>query len=83
MMKSSRRGLFGLGAMMAFMGASRAAEAPAEKLAFSLPPVTLPIAGSDQRFPVRRIYCIGRNYAEHALESGSDPKSEPPFWILA
>jgi 2-keto-4-pentenoate hydratase/2-oxohepta-3-ene-1,7-dioic acid hydratase in catechol pathway len=81
MMKSSRRGLFGLGAILAFIGSSRAAEAPAEKLAFILPQTTLPIAGSDQRFPVRRIYCIGRNYAEHAIESGSDPKSEPPFFF--
>ncbi|GGH19517.1 fumarylacetoacetase [Alsobacter metallidurans] len=48
----------------------------------SPPPVpTLPVAGSDQQFPVRRIYCIGRNYAEHAIEMGHDPNKEPPFFF--
>jgi fumarylpyruvate hydrolase len=41
----------------------------------------LPIAGSDQLFPVHRIYCVGRNYAEHAREMGSDPDREPPFFF--
>lgn len=41
----------------------------------------IPIAGSDQLFPVRRIYCIGRNYAAHAREMGSDPTREPPFFF--
>jgi 2-keto-4-pentenoate hydratase/2-oxohepta-3-ene-1,7-dioic acid hydratase in catechol pathway len=41
----------------------------------------LPIAGSDELFPVRRIYCIGRNYAAHAREMGSDPTREPPFFF--
>jgi len=47
------------------------------------PPVqaSLPIAGTGQRFPVRRIYCVGRNYADHALEMGSDPREEPPFFF--
>jgi 2-keto-4-pentenoate hydratase/2-oxohepta-3-ene-1,7-dioic acid hydratase in catechol pathway len=35
--------------------------------------MTIPVAGSDVAFPVRRIYCIGRNYAAHAREMGSDP----------
>jgi fumarylpyruvate hydrolase len=49
---------------------------------FSPPPVTsLGIVGSDGRFPVRRIYCIGRNYAEHAIEMGHDPNKEPPFFF--
>ncbi len=39
------------------------------------------IAGSDDRFPVRRIYCVGRNYAAHAREMGSDPTREPPFFF--
>ena len=43
--------------------------------------VFIPIAGSDQEFPVRRIYCIGRNYAAHAREMGSDPTREPPFFF--
>ena len=39
------------------------------------------IAGSNQLFPVRRVYCIGRNYAEHAVEMGHDPKTSPPFFF--
>ncbi|SHH32765.1 fumarylacetoacetate hydrolase family protein [Marivita hallyeonensis] len=42
---------------------------------------TLPIQGSDQLFPVRRIYCIGRNFAAHAVEMGHDPDREPPFFF--
>lgn len=45
------------------------------------PTVSLPIAGSDARFPVRRIYCVGRNYADHAIEMGHDPTKEPPFFF--
>jgi fumarylpyruvate hydrolase len=40
------------------------------------------IAGSAQRFPVHRIYCVGRNYAAHAREMGGDPRSEPPFFFM-
>lgn len=43
--------------------------------------VELPIAGSPLRFPVRRVYCIGRNYADHAREMGHDPDREPPFFF--
>ena len=42
---------------------------------------TLPVAGSDARFPVRRVYCIGRNYAAHTIEMGGDPDREPPFFF--
>jgi fumarylpyruvate hydrolase len=42
---------------------------------------TIDIAQSTARFPVRRIFCVGRNYAEHAREMGSDPSSEPPFFF--
>lgn len=42
---------------------------------------TLPIQGTDSRFPVRRVYCIGRNYAAHAVEMGHDPDKEPPFFF--
>ena len=42
---------------------------------------TVPIAGSRGRFPVRRVYCIGRNYAAHAIEMGHDPDREPPFFF--
>ena len=45
------------------------------------PPVTARIADSDVRFPVRRIYCVGRNYAAHAREMGYDPDREPPFFF--
>lgn len=45
------------------------------------PRPTLAISGSDQVFPVRRIYCIGRNYAAHAREMGADPTCEPPFFF--
>lgn len=43
--------------------------------------VTVPVAGSDAVFPVRRIYCIGRNFAAHAVEMGHDPDREPPFFF--
>jgi fumarylpyruvate hydrolase len=47
--------------------------------AWDLPSV--PVAGSDLRFPVRHIYCVGRNYAEHAKEMGGDALREPPFFF--
>lgn len=43
--------------------------------------VTLPVAGTAARFPVRRVYCIGRNYAAHTVEMGGDPNREPPFFF--
>ena len=43
--------------------------------------VGLPVVGSDALFPVRRVYCIGRNYAAHAIEMGHDPDREPPFFF--
>ncbi len=45
------------------------------------PQAALPVAGSAQLFPVHRIYCIGRNYAEHTREMGHDPDREPPFFF--
>ena len=42
---------------------------------------TLPVRGTDATFPVRRVYCVGRNYAEHAVEMGHDPNKEPPFFF--
>jgi len=42
---------------------------------------TLPVRGTDKLFPVHRIYCIGRNYAAHAVEMGHDPDKEPPFFF--
>lgn len=50
--------------------------------AFLPPEVTsLAIAGSDLRFPVRHVYCVGRNYAAHTREMGKDPDREPPFFF--
>ncbi|MEC8630528.1 MAG: fumarylacetoacetate hydrolase family protein [Pseudomonadota bacterium] len=43
---------------------------------------TVAVADSDDRIPVRRIFCIGRNYAAHAREMGRDPDREPPFFFL-
>ena len=43
---------------------------------------TLPVAGRDERFPVNRVFCVGRNYAAHAREMGKDPDREPPFFFM-
>jgi fumarylpyruvate hydrolase len=45
------------------------------------PVISLPVRGSHRRFPVHRIYCVGRNYAAHAIEMGHDPHREPPFFF--
>ncbi len=45
------------------------------------PAVGLPVEGESGLFPVRRVYCVGRNYAEHAREMGHDPNREPPFFF--
>jgi fumarylpyruvate hydrolase len=51
------------------------------KTPFAVAQTTIPIVGSADVFLVRRIYCIGRNYAAHAREMGSDPTREPPFFF--
>jgi 2-keto-4-pentenoate hydratase/2-oxohepta-3-ene-1,7-dioic acid hydratase in catechol pathway len=51
------------------------------KTVFDVPQAVIPVQGSEELFPVRRIYCIGRNYAAHAREMGSDPTREPPFFF--
>lgn len=52
------------------------------RYAIPAPAVTsLSIEGSGERFPVRRVYCIGRNYAAHTIEMGGDPNREPPFFF--
>lgn len=52
---------------------------------FTIPePVVLPIDGldgTDNTFPVRRVYCVGRNYADHVVEMGGDPDREAPFFF--
>lgn len=45
------------------------------------PMVAVPVKGSSKSFPVRRVYCIGRNYAAHAIEMGHDPDREDPFFF--
>ena len=45
------------------------------------PSVAVPVAGTADSFPVRRVYCVGRNYAAHAREMGFDPDREPPFFF--
>ena len=53
------------------------------QLAVEAPPlVTLAVAGRAERFPVNRIWCVGRNYAAHAREMGKDPDREPPFFFM-
>lgn len=46
------------------------------------PRPSVAVAGSPARFPVGRIYCVGRNYADHAREMGGDPDREPPFFFM-
>lgn len=51
---------------------------------FAVPPrpqTVIPVQGQDAVFPVNRIYCVGRNYAAHAVEMGHDPDREPPFFF--
>ncbi len=58
--------------------------APLDHAAYVITPPgipTLPVEGSDKLFPIHRIYCVGRNYAEHAIEMGHDPNKEPPFFF--
>ena len=79
---TSRREFFVAAAATAGAAASTPALAQGgAKPAFDVPAVTIPIVGSSDVFPVRRIYCIGRNYAAHAIERGSDPNREPPFFF--
>ena len=58
--------------------------APIENAAYVIAPAGIPtlgIEGSQQLFPIHRIYCVGRNYADHAIEMGHDPNKEPPFFF--
>ena len=62
--------------------ASAATVAGVGGLVIPAPPApSLPVAGAAQRFPVRRVYCVGRNYAAHAIEMGHDPDREDPFFF--
>jgi len=67
----------------------RATEIPAlfsfcKIMSYIIPPPALtivPVKGSGDTFPVRRVFCVGRNYAAHAIEMGFDPNREPPFFF--
>ena len=87
-MESSRRKLVKVSAAatvaaagLAAPQASSPALAQGAKPAFDVAPTYIPVVGTEEVFPVRRIYCIGRNYAAHAREMGSDPTREPPFFF--
>jgi 2-keto-4-pentenoate hydratase/2-oxohepta-3-ene-1,7-dioic acid hydratase in catechol pathway len=81
----SKRNLLQSGSLMgagALLGcATPGISQNAVKTPFAVPAVYVPIVGSDEKFPVRLIYCIGRNYAAHSREMGSDPPREPPFFF--
>ncbi|SDS16476.1 fumarylacetoacetate hydrolase family protein [Bradyrhizobium canariense] len=79
-----RRTILATGALALAGTAVQSGRAEAQagpKPIFTVRSTTIPIAGESDVFPVRRIYCIGRNYAAHALERGSDPTREPPFFF--
>lgn len=53
------------------------------KLAIEAPPLhTLTVVGREEKFPVNRVFCVGRNYAAHAREMGKDPERDPPFFFM-
>ena len=85
MKTASRRDLLaaaaGATAAVAIADTGPAAAQAGPKPIFVVPATTIPILGETDVFPVRRIYCIGRNYAAHAIERGSDPNREPPFYF--
>ena len=87
MARNNRRELLKTGLAMsagavagcALPGAAQKDAAP--KTVLNVAPTYIAIAGTSDVFPVRRIYCIGRNYAAHSREMGSDPTREPPFFF--
>jgi fumarylpyruvate hydrolase len=79
-----RRTILASGALALAGAATQSDPAAAQvgpKPIFAVPATTIPIVGETDVFQVRRIYCIGRNYAAHAIERGSDPNREPPFFF--
>ncbi len=62
--------------------AAKAAGCDEPDYVFAPPPrPSLSVRGSAKRYPIHRIYCVGRNYAAHAIEMGHDPDREPPFFF--
>lgn len=56
---------------------------PCPPLIFAPSPIpVLPVADTVAAFPIHRVYCVGRNYADHAIEMGSDPSRESPFFFM-
>ena len=85
-MKKPRREFLNAGAALgaatvAACAAPMQAGAQREKVLFAQAPSLVPVMGTGESFQVRRIYCVGRNYAAHAREMGSDPTREPPFFF--
>jgi fumarylpyruvate hydrolase len=79
-----RRTILATGALALVGAATQGGPAAAQAGPKSIFPVgvtTIPIVGETDVFPVRRIYCIGRNYAAHSREMGSDPNREPPYFF--
>ena len=85
-MRKPRREFLNAGAALGAATLAACATAPQsaarrDKMLFAHTPALVPVFGSDEQFAVRRIYCVGRNYAAHAREMGSDPNREPPFFF--
>ena len=84
--KSTRRDFIAKGLSCAGIASAATlvtASAAEETFVFPAPAVeSLEIDGSDMRFPVRRVYCLGRNYRAHAIESGDNPDETPPFFFI-
>ena len=81
MRRNRRREWLKTAAALAVAPAGRAAAQSSSRVLFEIRQTMIPIAGTSDLFPVRRIYCIGRNYAAHSREMGSDPTREPPFFF--
>lgn len=84
---NSKRRQFLAGCAVAGVGTlgARLSLGAAQETNYAIPPApvtSMEIAGSNQRFPVRRVYCLGRNYRAHAIESGDDPDVNPPFFFM-
>jgi fumarylpyruvate hydrolase len=78
-----RRFLAGSAAFATAACVSQESSAQGSEFAIDAPDVvSMEIHGSSQRFPVRRVYCLGRNYRAHAIESGDDPDVNPPFFFI-
>jgi fumarylpyruvate hydrolase len=80
---SRRHFLAGAGALATGACVSEAALAQSGSYVIDPPDVvSMEIVGSEQRFPVRRVFCLGRNYRAHAIESGDNPDETPPFFFI-